>query len=102
MFMLNITSGFILMNNLFKGASEKGTEPGVLTDRWPVCGAERGLREPCEHRPGRALRPVLSVGVLSDCTSGCGTAQAVAGERLRLLLFCQHLAWAIRVINNHQ
>lgn len=31
-FMLNISSGCVLINNLFKGASEKGTEPGVLTD----------------------------------------------------------------------
>lgn len=30
--MLNISSGFILINNLFKGASEKDTELGVLTD----------------------------------------------------------------------
>lgn len=31
-FMLSIDSGFILMNNLFKGTSEKGTEPGDLAD----------------------------------------------------------------------
>lgn len=32
MFMLNVSSGFILINNLFKGVNEKGTELGVLTD----------------------------------------------------------------------